>query len=108
MKKKPSEGKDAGLASLRAEIDECDKQIIELLARRFRLVRKVGEYKAIHSLPVLDEARENELLHDRRRQAGENYSVEEIFQLILEQSRRIQMKVREELTPEQKESKQDE
>jgi chorismate mutase len=108
MKKKPSEGNDAGLASLRAEIDKCDAQIIRLLARRFRLVRKVGEYKAIHNLPVFDEVRENQLLSDRKRQAGENYSIEEIFKVILEQSRRIQMKVREELNLRKIESKQGE
>ena len=100
--KKASEGKDAAsLESLRAKIDECDKQIIELLARRFELVRKIGMHKAIHNLPVIDEAREAELLSDRRRQASVagNYSVENIFKLILEDSRQIQIKVREDLSP---------
>ncbi len=97
--KKPREGEETSLASLRAEIDECDKQIIKLLARRFELVKKIGVYKAIHNLPVLDEARENELLTDRKRQAGINYKIEDIFKLILEQSRQIQMKVREEPSP---------
>ena len=98
--KKAYEGKDASLESLRVEIDECDKQIIEVLARRFEAARRIGVYKAVHNLPVLDEAREAELLLDRKRQASAagNYSIEDIFKLILEQSRQIQAKVREDLS----------
>lgn len=96
---KAYQGEDANLESLRVQIDECDKDIIKLLARRFELVQKIGIYKAIHDLPVLDEAREAELLSDRKQQASVsgNYSVKDIFKLILEESRQIQMKVREDL-----------
>ncbi len=99
--KKAYEGEDASLESLRAGIDECDKQIIELLTRRFELARKVGRYKAIRNLPVLDETRETELLSDRRRRASVmgHYSIGDIFKLILEESRRIQTKVRDDLKP---------
>ena len=96
---KPYDNKDANIESLRDEIDGCDKQIIELLARRFELARKIGRYKAIHNLPVLDEAREAELLSDRRRRASAagNFSIDGIFKLILEESRQIQAKMREDL-----------
>ena len=99
--KKAYEGKDASLESLRAEIDECDKQIIELLARRFESVWKIGMYKAIHNLPVVDEAREAKLLSDRQQQASatRNYSVENIFKLVLEESHQVQIKMREDLNP---------
>ena len=97
--KRVNESKDASLESLRAKIDECDKQIIELLARRFELVREIGIYKANHDLPVVDERREAELLEDRRRQSSAtgNYSVENIFKLILEEARQIQKGIREDL-----------
>ncbi len=96
---KAYEGKGISLESIRVGIDECDKQIIQILARRFGLALEVGKYKAIRNLPVLDKARETQLLADRRRQASEagNYSMGEIFKLILEESRRIQTKVIEEL-----------
>lgn len=87
---------DAGLEALRAEVDECDKQIIRLLSRRFELVREIGRHKAINNLPVRDEAREAQLLSDRKRQAPD-VPVDKIFQSILEQSRRIQAEVREEM-----------
>ncbi len=85
------------LGWLRQEIDECDSRLIELLARRFGLVRRVGEYKAANSLPVLDEARENALIADRiRRAAGrDNYRVQDIFRVVLEQSRQFQERSRE-------------
>jgi len=99
-KKAPGSKNDAILEALRAEIDECDRQIIKLLARRFESVQKIGRYKAIHNLPVVNENREAELLADRWRQASatENYSVEKIFKLILEESRQVQMKMRESLS----------
>ena len=97
--KKANEDKDTKLEALRVEIDECDKHIIKHLVRRFELARKVGIYKAIHSLPVLDETRETQILADRNRQASEigDYPVEEIFRLIIEESRQVQIKVRDEL-----------
>lgn len=94
--KKTGENSEAGLGPLRAEINECDRQINRLLVRRFELVKQVGRYKAAHNLPVLDEAREKELLAERKSQtpADTDSPVEEIFKLILEQSRRIQMELR--------------
>jgi len=101
--KKTPEGKnDATLEALRAEIDECDRQIIRLLARRLDAVRKIGQYKAINKLPVFDKAREAKLLADRKRQAAAtaNYSVEKLFEFLLEESRQIQAKMRENFNPE--------
>ena len=97
--KKANEDKDTKLAALRVEIDECDKHIIKHLICRFEAARKVGILKAIHNLPVLDETREAEVLADRNRQASEigDYPVEEIFKLIMEESRQVQIKVRDEL-----------
>jgi chorismate mutase len=82
--RKPAEAKNGlALEALRAEIDECDRKIIRLLARRLDAVQKIGQYKKIHKLPVFDEAREAKLLADRKRQAAANanYSIEKIFKL---------------------------
>lgn len=40
------------LSSLRAEIDQIDDQIIDLLARRFAIVREVAHYKQQHGVAV--------------------------------------------------------
>ncbi len=88
--------KDTGLELLRNNIDECDRQIIKLLRQRFELARKIGAYKANHNLPVLDERRERELISDRRQQASGLRSdlVENIFKLIMAESRQVQVEMR--------------
>lgn len=50
------------LDDLRKEIDTIDRAIIELLAKRFSVVKKIGEYKKIHKLSPLDASRWNALI----------------------------------------------
>jgi chorismate mutase len=54
------------LAQLRASIDICDAELVRVLASRFELTRKVGEFKARHGLPPKDPAREAEHLAQLR------------------------------------------
>ena len=51
---------DEDLDSFRASIDNIDAAIIHLLAERFKITRKVGEYKQRHQLPPADPEREAE------------------------------------------------
>lgn len=46
------------LGDLRASLDNIDNAIIYLLAERFRLTRKVGEYKRDNRLNPVDKDRE--------------------------------------------------
>ena len=46
------------LDSYRASIDNIDAAIIHMLAERFKITRRVGEYKRIHELPPADPVRE--------------------------------------------------
>ena len=48
------------LAGYRAEIDACDGELVQLLARRFAVTEKVGKLKARGGLPAADPAREAE------------------------------------------------
>ncbi len=48
----------ARLAVLRIEIDECDRQIAELLARRSRAVAAVADEKTTTAQPTRDRVRE--------------------------------------------------
>ncbi len=48
----------AGLAEMRASIDNIDAALVHLLAERFKLTKKVGIYKAAHNLPPADPDRE--------------------------------------------------
>lgn len=42
----------AELTALRDQIDEVDKALLELLARRMSLVAEVGEVKSQYGLPI--------------------------------------------------------
>lgn len=46
----------------RREIDEIDNALIPLFERRMEIARKVAAYKRAHSMPVLQSAREEEVL----------------------------------------------
>ncbi len=62
------------LAKLRTEITQLDTQLLTLLAKRLQLVRKIGEYKKMHHLPVRDEKREEEILQNLTKK-GENLHI---------------------------------
>jgi chorismate mutase len=46
------------LQDLRKSLDNLDNALVFLLAERFRVTQKVGEYKKANNLPAVDEARE--------------------------------------------------
>ena len=50
------------LALARQEINAVDEEMAELFVRRMRAVERVAAYKAQHGLPILDEAREAEVV----------------------------------------------
>ena len=80
-----------GLEPLRQEIDSIDRQLVELLGVRRRLVEKVVEIKQQRDLPTFHPAREENLISARRAQAVEagldpDY-IEDLFRTVLRHSR---------------------
>lgn len=78
------------IKGLREEIDKTDKKILELLSRRFSLVKMVGEYKKKNNLPILDLKREEEILQKKTTE-GEKVGlsksfVRKIWQLFFEEA----------------------
>lgn len=57
------------LTALRRQIDELDNSLLELLARRMRVAREIGQYKKEHNMPILQTDRYDEILKDRISQA---------------------------------------
>ena len=51
------------LEKLRQEIDEIDSQMCDLFARRMQVVSGIGKYKKENNMPVLDPAREREVIN---------------------------------------------
>ena len=80
-----------GLDHLRAQIDSIDKQLVELLAQRGRVVQQVIQVKQQHDLPTFHPAREENLISARRAQATQagldpDY-VEDLFRTVMRHSR---------------------
>jgi len=54
------------LEGYRETINIIDRQLIELLSKRFETVRKIGAYKKERNMPPLQPARWREVLDSRR------------------------------------------
>jgi prephenate dehydrogenase len=82
------------LKETRDHIDAVDRSIVQLLAQRAQLQMRAARAKAALGAPVLDGAREAEVLGTRRRWASEMKldadGVSEVFRAILTMSRRAQ------------------
>jgi chorismate mutase/prephenate dehydratase len=50
------------LKEAREEISQIDTEIAELFCKRMKAVKKVAEYKSEHGMPILDPAREEEVI----------------------------------------------
>jgi len=59
----------AELTALRDQIDEVDKALLDLLAKRLSLVAEVGEVKSRYGLPIYVPEREATMLASRRKEA---------------------------------------
>jgi len=82
------------ISELRNEIDALDRDIAILLAERLSIVQEIGELKAVAKLPVLDNTREVEVLQRAQSVTDcmqNKAAIERIFQVIMEQSRQLQM-----------------
>jgi len=86
-----------GITQLRHQIDELDNQLMDLLAKRMRVCREIGQYKKEHNMTVLQAARYGEILEKRGAQGAlcgmDNHFAARIFELIHEESVRQQIEI---------------
>lgn len=59
------------IEQIREQIDHVDSQLLKLFVERMRLGEQVASYKREHNLPVLNKAREREILARVQAEAGE-------------------------------------
>ena len=62
---------DGYLDGKRADIVECDRELMDLLRKRLDLAMEIGKYKAEHGLPALDPEVERQVIERYRRLASE-------------------------------------
>jgi chorismate mutase len=53
------------LEALRSEIDKLDEELVDILARRMKVVEEIGHYKRDHRITILQLKRWNQILTDR-------------------------------------------
>ena len=86
-----------GIQALRKQIDEFDNELMNLLAKRMRVCREIGQYKKEHNMTVLQASRYNEILEKRGAQGSlcglSADSVARIFEEIHEESVRQQHEI---------------
>ncbi len=86
-----------GITQLRKQIDELDNQMMELLSKRMRVCREIGQYKKEHNMTVLQSARYSEILAKRGAQGSlcgmSPEFVTNVFELVHGESVRQQMEI---------------
>ena len=85
------------LGELRNQIDDCDNEIIEVLAKRMRVCREIGTFKKEHDMTILQTGRYNEILDKRGAQGSlcgmDSDFIKKVFEAIHEESVRQQMEI---------------
>ena len=77
---------------IRKEIDEIDKELVDLYIRRMNCSARVAEYKREHNMPVLDASRERALLNKISELSGSEFEeyTRTLYSTILDLSRSYQ------------------
>ena len=86
-----------GINELRKQIDELDNNLMDLLSKRMRVSREIGQYKKEHNMTVLQTSRYNEILDKRGAQGSlcgmDAKFIKEIFEAIHDESVRQQIEI---------------
>ena len=82
---------------LRQQIDNIDNELVELLAKRMRVCREIGQYKKEHNIQVLQTGRYNEILDKRGVQGSltgmSSDFIKQVFEHIHEEPVRQQLEI---------------
>jgi chorismate mutase len=81
------------LEALRVAIDEVDRQMLDLIAERVRLVLAVGDVKRERNMPVYDPERERRVLDRLAASAPpplDGTTVRRIFERLIDEARRLE------------------
>jgi chorismate mutase len=83
----------AELAKYRDEIDAIDRELLETLNRRTRVVEKIGEIKQTVSLPIYEPKRESDVFRNvtaNNRGPLTSDALQRIFERIIDEMRSLQ------------------
>ncbi len=83
----------AALAKCRAEIDQIDRELLDTLNRRTRVVEQIGKIKQAVSLPIYEPKREDDVYRNvRSNNKGplDSDALQRIFERIIDEMRSLQ------------------
>ncbi len=86
------------LKQIRAEIDQIDRQLVDLLEQRMNRITEVVQYKKEKQLSILDQRREKQVLDKVERLVKDRQYIKTIqkqFQDIMKRSKEYQSEVSE-------------
>lgn len=81
------------LNNARIEINKIDKEIVNLLEKRFNIVMEIGNYKKENNLPVYDAEREKIVIKNCISYLENKHyskSIEDVFQQIMDSSKDLE------------------
>lgn len=94
-RRQPDNTESAGLSEFRTKIDECDRQLLSLIARRMDIVSHIGEYKQEHGLTILQSQRYTDIIEalqeDSETKGLSKEFIKSLFEIIHTESIRIQL-----------------
>lgn len=84
---------DARIAELRAQIDDIDRRLVDLLTARARCALELGHLKEAQGIPLHQPGREAEVLANVRQANGgplDDDAVVRLFERIIDEARRLE------------------
>lgn len=82
------------MIEMRDKIDELDKQLLDVLEKRFEVTNEVGKFKAENKLPVEDKDREQKIIEKRSSQTSLSQEfVEKLYGMIFAESKKLQQEL---------------
>lgn len=83
------------LSECREKIDKINNEMLELFCERMKLSKSVAEYKAEHGLPILNHARERDIIYEMTEKADDELEsyVKVFYNTVMEVSRAYQGKL---------------
>lgn len=83
------------MEQLRKEIDDIDRKIIELLAKRFSIAKEIAKLKKDQNLPIQDKEREEEVIKNAINNLKANgfddaQFAKDLYAVIMKKSKEVQ------------------
>lgn len=80
------------LTRLRAEMDTINLQLLSVLQQRAELLRRIARHKRAHGLPLVDTARERDMLQALLQRGGDGFdraALQQILEVVFARSREL-------------------